>query len=78
MHRAIWGNGERGMKQDLAVVATDVKALVKGLDEFKELVKDQHNALWKRVGGRPSWAVTIILTLMNSALVGLLVAHFSQ
>ena len=75
---AIWGNGEPGMKQDVALVASNVQVLVKGFDEFRESVKEQHDALWKRVSGRPSWTVTILLTVLSSACVGLLVAHFSR
>ena len=71
IERTLYGNGDPGIKEQLVAIATSTADLIKRFDEFRHEV-------WKRISGRPSWAVSIVITVMSSLLVGLLVAYLSR
>ncbi len=71
IERTLYGNGDPGIKEQLVAIATSTADLIKRFDEFRHEV-------WKRISGRPSWSVSIVITVMSSLLVGLLVAYLSR
>jgi len=71
IERTLYGNGDPGIKEQLVAIATSTTDLIKRFDEFRHEV-------WKRISGRPSWAVSIVITVMSSLLVGLLVAYLNR
>ena len=78
IERTLYGNGDPGIKEQIASIATSTKDLVKRFDEFRHEVLKQQDAMWKRITGRPSWAVSIVITVMSSLLVGVLVAYLNR
>ena len=57
-----------------------VISLTKRLDDVELLmdrrfahIEDTLSAIWKKIDGRPSWAVLIIITFLTSTCVALLV-----
>jgi len=71
IERTLYGNGDPGIKEQLVAIATSTADLIKRFDEFRHEV-------WRRISGRPSWAVSIVITAMSSMLVGLVVAYLSR
>ncbi len=71
IERTLYGNGDPGIKEQLVAIATSTADLIKRFDEFRQEV-------WKRISGRPSWSVSIVITVMSSLLVGLLVAYLNR
>ena len=78
IERTLYGNGDPGIKEQIAAIATSTTNLLKRFDEFRQEVLRQQEAMWKRISGRPSWAVSIVITAMSSLLVGLVVAYLSR
>ncbi len=71
IERTLYGNGDPGIKEQLVAIATSTADLIKRFDEFRHEV-------WKRISGRPSWAVSIVMTVMSSLLVGVVVAYLTR
>lgn len=78
IERTVYGNGDPGIKEQLVAIATSAGDLLNRFDEFRPEVLKQLEAMWKRISGRPSWAVSIVITAMSSMLVGLAVAYLNR
>jgi hypothetical protein len=78
IERTLYGNGDPGIKEQIAAIATSAGDLIKRFDEFRREVLKQQEAMWKRISGRPSWAVSIVITVMSSLLVGVVVAYLGR
>jgi len=78
IERTLYGNGDPGIKEQLVAIATSASDLIRHFDEFRREVLKQQEAMWKRISGRPSWAVSIVITAMSSLLVGVVVAYLSR
>ena len=78
IERTLYGNGDPGITEQIAAIATNTTNLLKRFDEFRQEVLRQQEAMWTRISGRPSWAVSMVITAMSSLLVGLLVAYLNR
>jgi hypothetical protein len=56
----------------------DVAKLEVGVNELQKYIKGDIREIRDELRGRPSWAVSIYMTLTTSACVGLLVAYLSN
>jgi hypothetical protein len=68
-----------GIRGDVAVIAAGFKTFLEDHAEFRRKTEqrlqahdEEFKAVWQRMDGRPSWTVTIVLSVMSSVIVGLI------
>ena len=62
-----------GEAEEELVTRYQCELIRKGMVTQLEAIEGQLKAMWKKIDGRPSWAVLVIITGQTSLIVGLIV-----